>query len=94
MSEKIDGIKNKFLTWKEAFESNGLKVNLGETKVMVSSVITKHGLSKSKVDPCVVSSLREKANSAMCLQCGKWIHGRCAGEESVTAKLSRNIACI
>ena len=25
---------NKFIKWKEAFESKGLKVNLGKTKVM------------------------------------------------------------
>ena len=44
---------------------------------MVSSGITQDGLSKSKVDPCGVCSLTVKANSALCVQCGKWIHGRC-----------------
>ena len=33
MSETIEGLRNKFLKWKEAFESKGLKVNLGKTKV-------------------------------------------------------------
>ena len=36
---------------KKAFESKGLKDNLGKTKVMVSRGITKDGMSKSKVDP-------------------------------------------
>ena len=40
-------------------------------KVMVSSGITKDGLYKSKVDPCGVCSLRVKANSVLCVQCGK-----------------------
>ena len=31
MSETIEGLRNKFLTWKEAFESEGLKVNLWKT---------------------------------------------------------------
>ena len=62
VSETIDGLWSKFLEWKEAFESKGLKVNLGKTKVMVSGGITKDGLSKSKVDPCEVCSLRVKAN--------------------------------
>ena len=35
MSETIEGLRNKFIKWKKAFESNGLKVNLGKTKVMV-----------------------------------------------------------
>ena len=39
------GIREKFKKWNEAFESKGLKVNLGITKVMVSSCITKDGLS-------------------------------------------------
>ena len=30
------------------------------------------------------SSLRGRGNSVLCAQCGKWIHGRCAGEEGVT----------
>ena len=44
---------------------------------MVSSGITKDDMSKSKVDPCGVCSLRVKENTAMCLQCGKWTHSRC-----------------
>ena len=31
MSETIEGLSNKFLKWKEAFGSKGLKVNLGIT---------------------------------------------------------------
>ena len=76
MSETIEGIGNKFIKWKEAFESMGLKVNLKKTKVMISGGITKDGISKSKDDLCGVCSLRVKANSVLCLQCGKWIHGR------------------
>ena len=51
----------------------GMKVNLGKSKVMVSGIITKDGMSKSKVGPCVVCSLRVMANSFLCVQCGNWI---------------------
>ena len=51
MSETIEALRNKFLKLKEAFESKGLKVNLGETKVMVSGGITMDGMSKIKFDP-------------------------------------------
>ena len=87
ISETIDGHRDKFLKWKEAFESKDLKANLGKTKVMVSGGITKNGISKSKVDPCGFCSLRVKANSVLCLQCGMWIHGRCAGVKMVTPKI-------
>ena len=86
MSETIEGLRNKFLKWKKAFESKDLKVNLGKTKLMVCGDITKDGLSKSKVDPSGDCSLRVKANSVLCLQCCKWIHDRCAGMRRATPK--------
>ena len=88
MSKTNKGCRNKFLNWKEALESKGLKVNLGKTKLMVSGGITKNGMSKSKVD-----SLRAKAKSAWCVQCGKLIYGRCAGVKRMTPKISRNFTC-
>ena len=65
MSEIIESLnclthQDKFLKWKEAFESKGLKDNHGKTKVIVSGGITKDGMSKSKVDPCGVCNLRVK----------------------------------
>ena len=54
---------------------------------MVSSGITNDSLSKGKVDPCRVCCLAVKANSVLCVQCGKWTHGRCAGVKRVAAKL-------
>ena len=91
ISETIEGLRDKFIKLKEVFESDGLKVNLGKTKVMVCSGITKDGMSKSKVDPCGACSLRVKANSVS--QCSKLIHSRCAGRKRVTPKFSRNFAC-
>ena len=44
------------------YEGKDLKVNLGNTKVIVSGGITKDGMSKSKVDPCGVCSMRGKTN--------------------------------
>ena len=65
----------------------GLKANLGKTKVMVSGGITKDGLSKSKFDPCGFYCLSVKANSVLCVLCGKRMHGRYA-----TSMFSRNLA--
>ena len=74
MSETIEGLRNKFIEWQEAFERKGLKVKLGKTKILVSGGIAKDGLSKSKVDSCGVCSLRVKGNLVLCVQCGKWVH--------------------
>ena len=43
----IEGFRNKFIKWKEAFVSKGLKVYLGKTNVMVIGGITKNGLTNS-----------------------------------------------
>ena len=93
MSETIEGLRRKFIKLKEAFASKGLNVSLGKTKVMVSGNITKYGMSKYKVDPCGVCSLRVRANSVLCVQCGRWIHGRCARVNMVTTKCSRSCTC-
>ena len=60
---------------------------------MVNTSITQNGLSNSMVDPCGASSLRVKDDSVLCVQYGKWIHGRCAGLKSVTEKFSGNFTC-
>ena len=91
MSDTIEGLCNQFLKWKDSFECIGFKVNFDKTRVMVSSGITKDGMSKRKVDPCGVCSLRVRANSVLCMQYGKWIHARCAGVKRVTEKFSKNV---
>ena len=93
MSEIIEGLRDKFLTWKEAFESKCLKVNLGKIKVMVSSGIIQDNLSNSKVDQCWVCSLRVKASSVLCAQCGRWTHSRCARVLGVTPWYLKNFTC-
>ena len=62
MSETFDGLRNKFLKWKEAFRSKGLTANIGKPMAIVSGGITKDDMTNSKVDPCGVCSLRVKAN--------------------------------
>ena len=58
MSETIVTLRNMFIKWKVAFDSKGLKVNLGNTKV---NSITKYGMSKHEVDPCKI-----------CIVCTVW----------------------
>ena len=52
-----------------------LKANLGKTMLTVCGSIPMYGLTKSKVNPCEVCSFGVKANSVLCVQYGKWIHG-------------------
>ena len=91
MSEGTENLKEKFLKWKEAFESKGLKANLKKTKVMVSS--SKVQVFKSKVDPCAKCSKRVMANSVMRTKCGKRVHGRCVKMKRVTSTLVKGFVC-
>ena len=69
MSEVMEGLREKFWKWKEAFENKGLKVNFGKTKVVVSGA--EGEVSVSKVDPCGIFGKRVMANSVLCVKCGK-----------------------
>ena len=69
MNESTENLKEKFLKWKEAFESKWLKGNLRKTKVIVSG--SKGEVLKSKVDPRTKSGKTVMANSVMCTKCGK-----------------------
>ena len=61
ISETMEGLREKFCKWKEAFEGKGLKANLGKTKVMVSG--EGRDAAVSKVDPCGMCGKRVRANS-------------------------------
>ena len=87
----MEGMREKFWKWKMAFESKGLKVNLGKTKMMVSGA--EEEVSVSKVDPCGMCGKRVRANSVLCGKCGKWIHGRCTKMKRVTPRLARDFVC-
>ena len=60
---------------------------------MICGGITKDGMSKSKVNPCGICSLRAKANSVLCLHCAIWIHSRCPGVKMVTPMFKINFTC-
>ena len=91
MSESIENLKEKFLEWKEAFESKGLKVNLKKTKVMASS--SKGEVFKSKVDSCAKCGKWVMADSVMWTKCGKWAHGRCVKMKRVTSTMAKGFVC-
>ena len=87
MSETIEGLRNMFLNGRSLLRARVLELKL------VCGSITKDVLSKCKVDPCGVCCLRVKANSVLCLQCGKWIHDRCAEMKRVAPMFRRNFTC-
>ena len=65
----MEGLREKFWKWKEAFESRGLKVNLCKRNVVVSGA--EGEVTGSKVDPCGICGKRIMADSVLCVKCRK-----------------------
>ena len=76
--------------WREAFESKGMRVNLGKTKLMVSGM--EEETFDSKIDPCGVCRTRVLSNSVLCTACGKWVHTRCM-DKKVAVHVNKNFVC-
>ena len=74
MSNSMEKLGEKFLKWKKVFKSKGLKVNLGETAVMVNGL--KGETLKTKIDPCAKSG--RMVIAVLCAKCSKLVRGRCA----------------
>ena len=49
INEIIEVLRNKFRQWKEAFESNGLKADLGKNNVMVSGALQRMTYLKASI---------------------------------------------
>ena len=60
-SETMEGLREKFWKWKEAFESKGLKVNIGKTKVVVTKTLTLFTIIQQRF-PHLNSKLLTNAN--------------------------------
>ena len=63
-NKSTENLREKFLKWKEMFESNELKVTVSKTKVMVNGL--KGEILKNKVYPYAKCGKRVMANSVMC----------------------------
>ena len=66
-SETMEGLREKFWKWKEAFESKGLKVNLGKIKVVVSGAEDEVSVSKVDPYPCGICGKQVMSNSVLCV---------------------------
>ena len=91
MGETMKELRENFEEWREAFESKGMRVNLGMTKLMVSGM--EKEAFNSKIDPCGVCKTRAMSNSVLCTACGKWVHARCTDKKKVAVYVNKNFVC-
>ena len=89
--ETKEEAKERFLAWREALESRGLKVNMGKTKML--KVTREAPLKEAAVDPCGVCGKRVGSNSVQCRLCNKWVHGRCSGTRGSLKRIAGVFEC-
>ena len=78
IAESLEECVRRLLTWKEAMEKKGLRVNVGRTKIMICC--TGLDLMQSSGEfPCAVCRTGMGSNSIFCNGCKHWVHKKCSG---------------
>ena len=78
IAESLEECVRRPLTWKEAMEKKGLRVNVGKTEIMICG--TGLDLLQSSGEfPCAVCCTGVGSNSIFCNGCKHWMHKKCSG---------------
>ena len=78
IAESLEECVRRLLTWKEAMEKKGLRVNAGKTKIMICGAELDL-LQSSGEFPCAVCRTGVGSNSIFCNGCKHWVHKKCSG---------------
>jgi len=73
-----DDLIKRLNEWKDFVENRGMRVNMNNTKVMISGEWQKV-TQKAVIWPCGVCCRGVGNNSIQCTRCQKWIHRKCSG---------------
>ena len=89
--ETKEEAKQRFVAWRNALESKGLKANVSKTKIMRCAW---DGAPKeAAVDPCSVCGKRVGVSSIQCTTCRYWVHGRCSRVWGSLARVAQSFVC-
>ena len=78
IAESLEECVRRLLTWKEAMEKKGLRVNAGKTKIIICGMGLDL-LQSSGEFPCGVCRTGVGSNSIFCNGCKHWVHKKCSG---------------
>ncbi|MBJ5695539.1 hypothetical protein JGG83_23085, partial [Salmonella enterica subsp. enterica serovar Derby] len=85
-------LKVRVHKWKTSLETKGLRVNVGNTKVMVGGEGPRRVEEMGKW-PCGVCRKGVGRNSLQCTNCLKWVHKRCSQVKGKLATASLTFIC-
>ena len=81
IAESLEECVRRLLTWKEAMEEKGLRVNAGKTKIMICG--TELDLLQSSGEfPCAVYRTGVGSNSIFCKGCKHLVHKKCSRQKN------------
>ena len=83
ITESLEECVRRLLTWKEAMEKKGLRVNAGKTKIMICGMGLDL-LQSSGEFPCTACRTGVGSNSIFCNGCKHWVHKKCNGLKHLT----------
>ena len=93
IAESLEECVRRLLTWKEAMEEKGLRVNAGKTKIMICG--TGLDLLQSSGEfPCAVCHTGVGSNSIFCKGCKHWVHKKCSGHLSFKTRSRVYSTCV
>ncbi|XP_048759426.2 uncharacterized protein LOC125668999 [Ostrea edulis] len=75
IADSLDDCVKRLLTWKEAMERKGLRVNEGKAKIMICGKGFDQ-IRDSGSSPCAVCRRGADTNSIFCNGCKHWVHNR------------------
>ena len=92
MAPTMEQLGRRVADWRASLLGKGLKVNAGNSKVMVGSSGGKMIVNSGKW-PCGVCGKGVQANSVQSTVCKKWIHKRCSGVCSDLSQVADGFRC-
>ena len=83
IAESLEECIRRLLTWKEAMQEKGLRVNAKKTKIMICGMGLDL-LQSSDEFPCAICLTGVGSNSIFCNSCKYWVHKKCSGLKCLT----------
>ena len=83
ITESLEECVRRLLTWKEAMEKKGLRVNAGKTKIVICGMGLDL-LQSSHEFPCTICRTGVGINSIFCSGCKHWVNKKYSGLKRLT----------
>ena len=92
LSNSLVDYKNRLAVWKTSLELHGLRININNNEILVSSAEHIKISARNPKCLCGVCTFGVGGNSKSCTSCELWVHNKCSGTTDHLTD-SRNFVC-